>query len=697
MHDVTHCGKKFRKGKWMDRRKWGLIVTLVSSLWMAPYGRAAAPSPDTAAHGPIPIDHFIRQPDFSNVTISPDGNYFAALVPLQDNPYGNMIGIIDVKTGKIVHVLRSGTDTLVADYFWVSDKRIVASVAVQQGGLDTPQLTGELFAANVDGSQQVDLFGYRAGGMQTGTHIQTTEKRYARAEPISPYPVADNKILIAVNDFTHSREGSFTDAEVLDVRTGRTISKGASPVANATLIADHAGEVRVAYADNDFKGDTVWLRKSSSEAWSVLNDPTKSGIEFIPIGFNRDNSKLYVRVPHGDRPDAIELMDLANHTFTSVYQGQFADPGELLPTADGQDYYAIITQDGEQKLFYLDENSQEARLTKALSVNFPGQLAYFSSFTRDGKHAIVHVISDRNPGDYYLFDLNTNNARYVFSAMPGIDARKMRPMQPIELTTRDKLLLHGFLTLPAGNKPFPLIVLPHGGPHWIFDKWQFDPEAQLLANRGYAVLQVNYRGSGGYGTNFVSRGFRQWGLSMQDDLTDATKWAIHEGYADAQRICIYGASYGGYAAIEGTVREPDLYKCAIGYAGVYDLRVQLSKSDTEQTNKGDVYLKLALGYDQDDLLRRSPLAGVDKIKADILLIHGGEDQRVPFKNFKELSKALDQSGKHYETLVEPNEGHGFFLPQHRLEAYQKMLDFLDKNIDATSATSDVTPSSNATR
>jgi dipeptidyl aminopeptidase/acylaminoacyl peptidase len=679
----------------MDKRKWGSIVMLVSSLWMTPYGKAAEQAADTAAHGPIPINHFTRQPEFSNVTLSPDGRYLAALVPLPDNPYGNLIGIIDANTGKIMRALRSGTDTLIADYFWVNANRIVASVAVQRNGLDRPELTGELFAVNADGSDPMDLFGYRAGGITTGTLIHTTEKRYAGAETISRYPVDANTILIAVNDFTNAREGSFTSAEALDVRNGRTVSLGNSPVTNARLVADHAGQVRVAYADNQYNGDMVWLRTSSKDAWTVLNDPGQSGVEFIPLGFNRDNTRLYVRVAHGDRPDAIELMDLTSHALTMVYQGQFADPGELLPTADGQDYYAIITYDGEQKLFYLDENSREAQLSKALAVNFPGQLAYFSSFTRDGKHAIVRVISDRDPGDYYLFDLTTRNARYVFSAMPWINPRQMRPMQPIELTTRDGLLLHGFLTLPAGNKPFPLIVLPHGGPHWVFDKWEFDPEVQLFAHRGYAVLQVNYRGSGGYGVNFVARGFRQWGLSMQDDVTDATKWAVQQGYADAQRICIYGNSYGGYAALEGAVREPDLYKCAIGYSGVYDLRVQLSGSDTEQTDKGDAYLKLALGFDQADLLRRSPLGGVNRIKADILLIHGGADERAPFKNFKEMTEALDQNGKHYETLVEPDEGHGFFLPKHREEAYEKIVDFIDRHIGTAVTASSKEPQAKA--
>ena len=195
-------------------------------------------------------------------------------------------------------------------------------------------------------------------------------------------------------------------------------------------------------------------------------------------------------------------------------------------------------------------------------------------------------------------------------------------------------------------------------------------------------MQVNYRGSGGYGAKFIERGYRQWGLSMQDDVTDATLWAVKQGYADPKRLCLYGGSYGGYAALEGVVREPDLYECAIGYAGVYDLRVQLDASDTRQINAGVDYLHRALGTDRADLLRRSPLGGVARIKAHLMLAHGGEDKRVPFLNFREFTRTLDAQRIPYESLVEPKEGHGFFLPEHRLEFYGKMLDFLDRNIGA---------------
>ncbi|OOG37457.1 prolyl oligopeptidase family serine peptidase [Rhodanobacter sp. C05] len=597
-----------------------------------------------------------------------------------------MLAILDAHTAKVLHLIPSGHGVLIANYFWFNDNRLIAALAIKNGGLDTPTLTGELFAINPDGTHQVDLFGFRSSN-STGTLIATTERRYAAATPIGEQPISDNQILIAVSDFTRSRSGSLTEIEKLDVQNGRTKSVGTAPANNSGLVSDHAGQVRAAYADNKFTGIKLWLRQTNDAPWNLVNDAAKSGVEISPIGFNRDNSKLYVRVSQGDKPDAIELLDMASQQRTKVFQGVFADPGELLPTADQQDYYAIISRDGKPTLHYLDEDSREALLSKGLAVNFPDQLAYFSSFTRDGKRAIVHVASDRNPGDFYLFAIDTHNAQYVVGAEHWINPQQMQPMQPITLAARDGLALHGFLTIPTGSKPYPLVVLPHGGPHGIADEWGYNAEVQMFASHGYAVLQLNYRGSGGYGQKFQQRGYQQWGLSMQDDLTDATQWAIQQGYTRPGRICIYGGSYGGYAAMEGAVREPGLYTCAIGYAGVYDLRVQMDKSDTQETDMGDAYLHRVLGDDRDDLLRRSPLGGVDRIKANILLVHGEADPRVPFKNFREFTKALDDRHKPYESLTKPMEGHGFFLEAHRQEAYEKMLDFLDRNIGDRSVTS----------
>lgn len=661
------------------------LTQRIAALFICLFASSIATAQNTPGNATLtPVKDFVRSSDFSQIRISPDGKYLSAIVPRPGNPHENLLAILDGKTAKVLHVIPSDKNSLIHEYFWASDNRLVGSAAFKLGGLDTPTATGELFAINADGSQQMQLFGYRAGGNDLGTHIKRTAGRYAAATVISEIQVGDNQILIATSEFTNDRNGSYTGVEKLNVLTGQTTRVTVAPARNAYLKADNTGQVRVAWDNNGFTEIKLWTRPANGAKWVLANDSASSGITIYPLGFNRDNSQLYVQTSQGDMPDAIELMDMASGNRRKIYQGQFGDPLSLLPTADRKDYYAIITGDGKPTLHYIDENSEEARLSKALAVNFPGELAYFTSFTRDGRHAVVCVLSDRSPGDYFLFDLDSHNAQFLLSAQPWIDPRQMRPMQPINLTARDGLTLHGFLTLPAGKQPFPLVVLPHGGPHGIADQWGYEPEVQLLASRGYAVLQVNYRGSGGYGEKFIQRGYRQWGLSMQDDLTDATQWAIKQGYADPHRLCLYGGSYGGYAALEGVVREPELYKCAVGYAGVYDLRVQLYRSDTQRSNDGVDYLRRALGEDSNDLLRRSPITGVARIKANILLVHGGQDQRVPFKNFSEFTKALDSQHKPYESLVEPLEGHGFFIGAHRIAFYEKLLDFLDRNIGANS-------------
>ncbi|HEX7816721.1 S9 family peptidase, partial [Dyella sp.] len=611
------------------------------------------------------------------------GDYLSAVVPMPGDPYENVLAIIDVRSSKLIYSFPSGHRDQIHDYAWVGDRRVVASLSTREGFLDTPVPTGELIATDIDGQHGTYLFGWR-GNSSNDTNLRRAggERRNAAATIIDADLLDGHEILIAARDYTSSRKGAIPSIERLNVDTGHTRRVDTSPVTDASFVADHDGQVRTALGTGDFLGMRLWARGPGQDDkdWWLLNDSEKSRINVQPIGFNRDNSRIYVRVSHAQGPDSIELMNPANGERTLVYRGDFADPGPLLPTADGKDFYAVVTREGIPDLHYIDPSCPEAMMTKALASKFPGQRVALVSFTRNGKTAVLSVSSDRNPGDYFLFDFDTRNARYVLSRRRWIEPAHMRPMQPITLQARDGLTLHGFLTEPEGSRPYPLVVLPHGGPHGIADDWGYDSETQMLASRGYAVLQVNYRGSGGYGQDFQQKGYRQWGLSMQDDLTDATRWAITQGYADARRTCIYGTSYGGYAAIEGAVREPELYRCAIGYAGIYDLRIQWEKSDTQRSNTGTSYLTTVLGTDRDDLLRRSPLSGIDRIHARILLIHGGADQRVPFANFREFTHALDKAGKKYESLTEPDEGHGFYLESHRLEANRKILDFLDQNI-----------------
>jgi dipeptidyl aminopeptidase/acylaminoacyl peptidase len=634
---------------------------------------AADKPPEATAQKTTSIADFVKQADFSEVQLSPSGKYIAAVISIPDNPHENAFAILDGKTGSIIRFIHSGKDALIARYFWANDERLVASLAVKFNKLDTPYSTGEIFAINVDGSKQLNLFGARKH------RILMNDSDAGRASVIGKKLATPDEILVESTPSPGSKN-TVPEIQRVNVDTGEVTLIGKAPVEGANMVTDHAGQVRAAFASPDSDHISLWVRKDNSSEWTLANDSAKTHISIMPVGFNRDNGKLYVLVSEGKKADAIELMDMTSLARTPVYRGEFSDPGEMLRTADGKDFYAVVTKDGKRTPHFFDENSQEARITKALQASFPGQLVLFSNFTDDGKRAVVSVSSDRNPGDYYIFNLDTMQAGHLVKVMPQIDPEQMHAMEPVSLTSRDGIPLHGFITLPSGSKPYPLIVLPHGGPHGISDEWAYNREVQLFASHGYAVLQINYRGSGGYGGWFQQLGYRKWGLSMQDDLTDATHWAIDQGYTTEQHVCIYGASYGGYAALEGAVREPDLYKCAIGYAGVYDLRVQLDDSDTRDSKMGRKYLSLALGDDRDDLLARSPLSGVTKIKSDVLLVHGGKDPRVPIKNFYEMTKALDKNNKHYEQLVMPDEGHGFFVPEHSRQAYEKMLEFLDRNI-----------------
>jgi dipeptidyl aminopeptidase/acylaminoacyl peptidase len=248
------------------------------------------------------------------------------------------------------------------------------------------------------------------------------------------------------------------------------------------------------------------------------------------------------------------------------------------------------------------------------------------------------------------------------------------------------LTLYGYLTLPPpvreGNQ-LPLVLMPHGGPHGPRDYWGFDPYVQVLATHGFAVLQVNFRGSGGYGPHFEKLGFREWPGNMQNDLTDSVAWAVKEGIADPRRICIYGWSYGGYAALMSAVKEPDLYACSVPAAGVYDLDIQYEESDfTRYTTWGKKYLDRVIGPTEADRRTASPISYLDKLKTPLFIVHGEADERVPVENARELKAALEKRGTKFEYMEKKHEGHGFFKEENRTAFFIALLDFLDRHIGA---------------
>lgn len=631
-----------------------------------------------ALAAPPPIADFVRRAEAGDIRISPGGQYLATTVPLSTGKTG--LVIIDRQHMRVTASLRGRDADDIGDFVWVNDTRVVASMAIRLGGRDRPVATGELYGIDADGKRSTILFGFRAGEMSVGSNIKKREGKRAFGRLVSTLPDDDKRILIASYAWG-SRDGALPEYGLLDVYSGRFTSKGVVPLMNALIIADHAGEPRIAFTNDVEMSRKVMIRSGTSSEWSPFIEGQSGDAVLTPLAFARDNVHLYATLSDPQGPDGLYRINTQDGSKELVYRGG-ADPQTLIGTRDRKDFFAVVTADGVGSTHIFDAESPDARVLRALQASFKDQQVLISNFTRDGKNALVRVHSDRNPGDIYLFDVEKMAADYISSPRRWIDPEQMSPTRPIRFKARDGLEINGYLTIPkdSDGRNLPLVVNPHGGPFGIRDDWSFDPEVQLLASRGYAVLRVNFRGSGGYGRAFMESGYRQWGGTMQDDLTDATRWAIEQGHADPRRICIYGASYGGYAALRGATKEPDLYQCAIGYVGVYDLRLMHTRGDIPDSRYGKNFLARTLGSDTDALWANSPMSQLDRLKAKVMLVAGGKDERAPPVHSERLHNELDKRKVEHIWLYKPNEGHGFYVEDNNIELYTKMLALLDETI-----------------
>jgi dipeptidyl aminopeptidase/acylaminoacyl peptidase len=349
-----------------------------------------------------------------------------------------------------------------------------------------------------------------------------------------------------------------------------------------------------------------------------------------------------------------------------------------------QRYWAVRYEDHLPKYFYPDESHPFVALHRKLQERFgPDVDVQILDETDALDRVVVYVSGPRHPGAFLVLDVASGEVVLELQRFPKLPVDGLSPMEPFEIVARDGERVRGYVTVPAGTSaPRPMIVIPHGGPHNVYNNWGYDYETQLFASRGYVVLHVNYRGSGGRGLRFLEAGYGEWGAKMQDDITDATRWAIAEAGVDPERICIYGASYGGYAALTGAYREADLYRCAIGMSGVYDLNLMFESGDISGAQRGLSYLREVLGDDRALLDTRSPVANADKIEAKIMLIHGRQDARAPFAHAERMRDALRAADNEPVWLSETRERHGVMSGDNRERVYAAMLEFLAASIGA---------------
>jgi dipeptidyl aminopeptidase/acylaminoacyl peptidase len=641
-----------------------------------------------AAGALVPIEQFTRHDEFGVIKLAPDNEYIA----FTTGKYGRTkLFFRSLEDAKRVSGIQAPEGFEILDFEWVSATRVIYFIAQRQPGVVRASFTGEIFAIDRDGKQGAQIYGYRAGGSSTGSRLSNGQSTYATPELLSTLKSDDRYVLIAeypwIQELSRYRFNPEAQPVLvrLDVYTGKKTRVGFVPLRRTDILLDSTDQVRFAAGYNaDFKQTALWKPQPDAD-WQPFELPKfREGTIRLHQLTTDDKAVLMTGVREGESLAALYRIDLQSQAVEKLFQHPEADVAGLITDLKDESAVGVRVYADKPELHWLSDTAPTAQLYKMLERAFPGQAVEVSSKSANGNLLLVFVSSDVNPGEYYLFDTQKKKADFLLAAKSWIDPQVMRPKEIVSIKARDGLTLHGYLTRPATTAALPLVVLPHGGPHGVRDDWSFDWEAQLLASRGYAVLQVNYRGSGGYGLEFESAGYRQWGAKMQDDLTDATRWAISNGVANSDRICIYGASYGGYAALMGAVREPKLYRCAIGYVGVYDLELMLTAGDIPESRLGRNYLDRVLGSDQAELRERSPAHQASRIEIPVLLVHGKEDVRADYQHAKRMKAALEGNQKSLEWLALSGEQHGVYDEETRREVYEKLLAFLERNLSPSS-------------
>ncbi|WP_141735100.1 alpha/beta hydrolase family protein [Oligoflexus tunisiensis] len=607
-----------------------------------------------------PLQDFFREAEYSQLKISPDGRFIAALYPRNGV---NSIGILSSDLKGLLFTGQFDDERHILDYEWVNNTRLILRAGKKYGYLDGRDWDVQTFFVDYNGRNFKNFFAK-----------QRASYHLVRILPNDP----DHVVMAR---YHWSDRGRPTAVKV-NVNNGQEKKLASPPIERGFFLADEQGEVNVALevSDESFDESQIHYRLGRGTKWEKLQYPVKGKGHLKPLHLDSKSKVLYLTSSLETGREGVYRLDLTTGQSKLISGDPKVDvTGFVMDRGDR--LVGVIYDPDYPEVEMIDPNAEVMKLYRDLLISFKHQRVDGVSLTYDQSVGIFRISSDKNPGEFYKIDVKSRQVTFLGRSRSWLKPENLAAMKPVQFKARDGLDIHGYLTLPpkGPQKNLPAVLVVHGGPHGVRDFWGYDPEVQFLAERGFAVLQVNYRGSGGYGTKFLESGYKQWGLKMQDDLTDATHWLVKEGYADPKRLAIYGGSYGGYAALMGAVREPDLYRCAVTYVGVSYLTIQRSDSDTANFDAGEDYMDRALGTDEDDLKKRSALYNIDQIKVPIFIAHGKDDRRVPFSNAEELRKALEKAGKPFEWMAKDSEGHGFSQDANRYEFYLRLAQFLEKH------------------
>ncbi len=596
----------------------------------------------------IPLEVLLGNPERASAQISPDGGRLSYLAPL-DGVLNVFVG--DAGAGNERPVTRD-TGRGIAGYLWAQDNRHL------------------MYMRDKDGSENFRLYDV---DVETGTERDLTPLDGVQCRLIAHRKRFPNEVLLGLN---HDNP-ELHDVYHLDLTTG-ALEKVVENPGYVGWVVDDELQVRGAVMPMPDGAMVIMVRDDEASDWRpLLGVPAQDAETTGPIGFTKDGAGMFLQTSVGSNTARLVKLDIASGDVDVIADDPTFDITNVFINPDSREVEGVVVY-GDRQEFRLFDDSMRLDVDLLQQVN-PGDLV-ISARSQDNSTWLVAFDSDSAPIKFYTWDRVAKEATFLFDHRPELADFPLVPIEPFAFTARDGLRIRGYLSLPAGAERccLPAVLVVHGGP-WTRDGWGFDPEAQWLANRGYVCVHVNFRGSSGYGKDFLNAGDREWGAKMHDDLLDAIDHLVAQGLIDRSRVAIYGGSYGGYAALIGASFTPDVFKCAISMVGPSNLNT-LIDSFPEYWKPMIALWHKRVGVDRDFLWSRSPLSRVDDIKIPILIGQGENDPRVNRAESEQIVAAMTERGIDHEYVMYENEGHGFAKPENRLDFYHRADRFLAKHL-----------------
>lgn len=605
----------------------------------------------------IPLEDFFRNSERTGYQLSPDGSYISYMAPYKDR-LNVFVRRVD-ETDEYAIRITNETERSVAGYMWADNQRL-------------------LYMKDTAGDENYQLYGVHRDGSDDRAY---TAFDGVRTSLIDDLEEQQGVVMIGMN----KRNPEVFDPYRLNIETGELTLLAENPGNIQGWMTDHDGRLRVATAIVDGVNTQILYRDTEDEPFRpVLTTNFRDVVSFME--FTPDNKEVYAATNlHRDKTILVRMNPATCEELEVLYENERYDIASISYSRKRKKLLSVYcTGHKEPVRHYFD--AEEEQLRQRIKAHFPNQRYGIADTDKAEENYLIYVGGDRTRGSYWHYNALTDEAKKIADLSPWIKSDEMNAMHPVCYTTRDGLQIEAYLTLPDGLTPdtakqLPVVVNPHGGP-WARDCWGYSSEVQFLSNRGYAVFQMNFRGSTGYGRHFLEASYKQWGLKMQDDITDGVKWLIEKGIANPNRIAIYGGSYGGYATLAGLTFTPDLYACGIDYVGVSNLFTFMQTIPLYWRPMLEMMYE-QVGHPEHDanqLAATSPALHADKIKVPLFVAQGANDPRVNKAESDQMVEALRQRGVVVEYMVKDNEGHGFHNQENRFDFYRAMERFLKAHL-----------------